>query len=127
LYSITSASKHEDEAWKLVQFLGGKDATGEYYVPTKWALDYGLGFAYTSMYKDPAIRTSLQSWINPDILSEQAKYEINRSYRFTPYFSDWQTSEWGDMQNLLTGSGSMDDLLNQMSKHWNDLKAQYGG
>ena len=127
LYGITSNSKNKDEAWKLVQFLGGKDATGEYYVPKRWALDYGLGFAYTSMYNDPDIRASLQGWINPDILSKQADYAVNRSYRFTPYFSDWQTSEWGTMQNLLSGSGSMDKTLDGMAKHWNDLKSQYGG
>ena len=44
LYSITSEADKE-KAWKLVQFLGGKDATGAYYVPKRWALEFGLGFS----------------------------------------------------------------------------------
>ena len=44
LYSITSTADKQN-AWKLIQFLGGKDATGVYYVPKRWALEFGLGFS----------------------------------------------------------------------------------
>ncbi len=33
-----------------------------------------------------------------DLLQEQAKYAINRAYRFVPYFSDWEIEAWAGFQ-----------------------------
>ncbi|MBT4128073.1 MAG: extracellular solute-binding protein [Nitrospina sp.] len=123
LYSITSEAD-KAKAWKLVQFLGGKDATGAYYVPKRWALEFGLGFSPAPLYKDAAVRNSISGWINPDILQEQAKYGINRAYRFVPYFSDWEAEAWGEFQEIINGS-DMDSSLDKLAKNWNELKAEY--
>ena len=123
LYSITSEAD-KAKAWKLVQFLGGKDATGAYYVPKRWALEFGLGFSPAPLYKDAAVRNSISGWINPDILQEQAKYGINRAYRFVPYFSDWETEAWSEFQEIIDG-GEIDSSLEKLAKNWNELKAEY--
>ena len=123
LYSITSEAD-KAKAWKLVQFLGGKDATGAYYVPKRWALEFGLGFSPAPLYKDADVRNSISGWINPDILQEQAKYGINRAYRFVPYFSDWETEAWSEFQEIIDG-GEMDSSLEKLAKNWNELKAEY--
>ena len=123
LYSITSEAD-KAKAWKLVQFLGGKDATGAYYVPKRWALEFGLGFSPAPLYKDADVRNSISGWINPDILQEQAKYGINRAYRFVPYFSDWEAEAWGEFQEIINGS-DMDSSLEKLAKNWNELKAEY--
>ena len=123
LYSITSEAD-KAKAWKLVQFLGGKDATGAYYVPKRWALEFGLGFSPAPLYKDAAVRNSISGWINPDILQEQAKYGINRAYRFVPYFSDWEAEAWSEFQEIIDG-GEMDSSLEKLAKNWNELKAEY--
>ena len=123
LYSITSEAD-KAKAWKLVQFLGGKDATGAYYVPKRWALEFGLGFSPAPLYKDAAVRNSISGWINPDILQEQAKYGINRAYRFVPYFSDWESEAWSEFQEIING-GEMDSRLDKLAKNWNELKAEY--
>ena len=123
LYSITSEAD-KAKAWKLVQFLGGKDATGAYYVPKRWALEFGLGFSPAPLYKDAAVRNSISGWINPDTLQEQAKYGINRAYRFVPYFSDWESEAWSEFQEIING-GEMDSSLDKLAKNWNELKAEY--
>ena len=123
LYSITSEAD-KAKAWKLVQFLGGKDATGAYYVPKRWALEFGLGFSPAPLYKDADVRNSISGWINPDTLQEQAKYGINRAYRFVPYFSDWEAEAWGEFQEIINGA-DMDSSLEKLSKNWNELKAEY--
>jgi len=123
LYSITSEAD-KAKAWKLVQFLGGKDATGAYYVPKRWALEFGLGFSPAPLYKDAAVRNSISGWINPDILQEQAKYGINRAYRFVPYFSDWEAEAWSEFQEIINGV-DMDSSLDKLAKNWNELKAEY--
>ena len=123
LYSITSEAD-KAKAWKLVQFLGGKDATGAYYVPKRWALEFGLGFSPAPLYKDADVRNSISGWINPDTLQEQAKYGINRAYRFVPYFSDWESEAWSEFQEIIDG-GDMDSSLDKLAKNWNELKAEY--
>ena len=123
LYSITSEAD-KAKAWKLVQFLGGKDATGAYYVPKRWALEFGLGFSPAPLYKDADVRNSISGWINPDILQEQAKYGINRAYRFVPYFSDWESDSWSAFQEIINGA-DMDSSLDKLAKNWNELKAEY--
>ncbi len=123
LYGITSQAEKE-KAWKLVQFLGGKDATGVYYVPKRWALEFGLGFSPAPLYKDADVRNSISGWIDPDLLQEQAKYAINRAYRFTPYFSDWETEAWGSFQEIING-GDADSILESLAENWNELKAEY--
>ena len=125
LYAVTSDAEDKEAAWRLVRFLGGEDATGQYYVPKRWALDFGLGFAYNSLYEDPDIRDSLGGWIDPDILSEQGQYAVDRSYRFTPFFSDWETDAWGTLQNLMR-SASGDEAYAQLATEWQDLKEAYG-
>jgi len=123
LYSITSEAD-KAKAWKLVQFLGGKDATGAYYVPKRWALEFGLGFSPAPLYADADVRNSISGWINPDILQEQAKYAINRAYRFVPYFSDWETEAWSEFQEIING-GDADSILEKLAKNWNELKSEY--
>jgi multiple sugar transport system substrate-binding protein len=123
LYSITSEAD-KAKAWKLVQFLGGKDATGAYFVPKRWALEFGLGFSPAPLYADADVRNSISGWINPDILQEQAKYAINRAYRFVPYFSDWETEAWSEFQEIING-GDADSILEKLAKNWNELKSEY--
>ena len=123
LYSITSEADKE-QAWKLVQFLGGKDATGVYYVPKRWALEFGLGFSPAPLYKDDDVRNSISGWINPDLLQEQAKYAINRGYRFVPYFSDWEIEAWAGFQEIING-GDADPILEELAENWNELQSEY--
>lgn len=126
LYGLTADAEDPMAAWRLMEFLGGADATGEYYVPNRWALEFGLGFAYTSMYSNDDIRASLSEWTDPDVLAEQAGYSVNRNYRFVPFFAEWETDAWGNLQNLMTGSGNTDRTYNQLESNWNDLKSEYG-
>ena len=123
LYSITSTADKQN-AWKLVRFLGGKDATGVYFVPKRWALEFGLGFSPAPLYQDADVRNSISGWINPDLLQEQAKYAINRAYRFVAYFSDWETEAWGEFQEVING-GNANSTLNKLAENWNELKAEY--
>ena len=125
LYSITADAEDKDAAWQLVQYLGGRDATGEYYVPKRWALEFGLGFSPAPLYEDDEVRGSISGWIDPDLLQEQANYAISRPYRFVPFFSDWETEAWADLQEILLGNGDMDKILDGLAEEWNELKEEY--
>ncbi len=70
--------------------------------PKRWALEFGLGFSPAPLYKDADVRNSISGWIDPDLLQEQAKYAINRGYRFVPYFSDWEIEAWAGFRKSST-------------------------
>ena len=57
-------------------------------------------------------------------MQEQAKYAINRAYRFVPYFSDWETEAWGEFQEVING-GDANSTLNQLAENWKELKDEY--
>ena len=122
LYSITADAKDKAAAWKLLQFLGGRDANNEHFVAKKWALNFGLGFAQLPLYEDPDVRSSLGKWTNPDVMAEQSKYSVNRGYRFLPYFSDWQTETWAELQEMLMGDDDLGNDLEKLAVAWEDLK-----
>ncbi len=126
LYSITNNASDKDAAWQLVQFLGGKDATGVYYVPKRWALEFGLGFSPAPLYEDEEVRNSISGWIDPDLLSEQSEYAISRPYRFVPFFSDWEIGSWGPLQAAILGDADKGDVLAELADEWNELKDDWG-
>jgi ABC-type sugar transport system, periplasmic component len=127
-YAISATSPNKDSAWKLLQFLGGKDATGRYFVPVNWATKFGLGFVYNSIYKDPDIVKEFGSWINLDVKQEQAKYAVDRPYRFTPWFQTWNTEAQGTLHAMISESDAKKDMqapLASLAKSWKSLKDQY--
>ncbi len=126
LYSITADAEDKDAAWQLVQFLGGRDATGVYYVPKRWALEFGLGFSPAPLYEDEEVRNSISGWIDPDLLSEQSNYAISRAYRFVPFFSDWEISSWGPLQAVILGDADADEVLDELAEEWLELKDDWG-
>ncbi len=126
LYAITGNAPDKEAAWQLVQFLGGKDATGEYYVPKRWALEFGLGFSPAPLYEDEEVRNSLSGWIDPDLLSEQSEYAISRPYRFVPFFSDWEIGSWGPLQAAILGDADKGEVLRELADEWNELKDDWG-
>ena len=126
LYSITNGAADIDSAWQLGQFLGGRDATGEYYVAKRWALEFGLGFSQQGLYQDQDVRESISGWIDPDLLSEQGEYAISRPYRFVPFFSDWEIGSWGPLQAAILGDADKGDVLNDLAEEWNELKEDWG-
>ncbi|MCY3779415.1 MAG: extracellular solute-binding protein [Chloroflexi bacterium] len=126
LYAITNNAEDKDAAWQLVQFLGGKDATGVYYVPKRWALEFGLGFSPAPLHEDEEVRNSISGWIDPDLLSEQSEYAISRPYRFVPFFSDWEIGSWGPLQAAILGDADKGEVLNDLAEEWNELKEDWG-
>jgi len=115
-YSLTSGSKHKDAAVKLIQFLGGKDTKGEYYVQKTYALRHGLLFVQNSLFNDKEIQDSINKWGDTTVLQEQDKYLVDRPYRFTVWFPEWQTEALGKLQKILMGEESVRAGLDDLAK-----------
>jgi ABC-type glycerol-3-phosphate transport system substrate-binding protein len=50
---------------------------------------------------------------------------VPRFYRFTPWFQEWQTSAWEDLQKVILGETSIDQAITKMAKNARDLAATY--
>jgi multiple sugar transport system substrate-binding protein len=125
LYGIAANTKNKEGAWELLKFLGYKDKNGEYFVPKKWALKFGLGFVQTDLFNDTEIQADINTWGSTDVIKEQDDYVIPRFYRFTPWFQEWQTVAWEDMQKAIMGEITIDQALEKMAKNAKDLAASY--
>ncbi len=124
-YSITSDCKDKDSAYELVKFLGYKDKNGDFYVAKKWALDFGLGFVQIPLFSDTDIQAEIATWGDPSIMQEQDEYVVPRFYRFTPWFQEWQTAAWEDLQKAVMGDESIDSILAGMADSAAELKKVY--
>jgi len=124
-YSITADCKNKDAAYELVKFLGHADKNGDFFVAKKWALNFGLGFVQIPLFDDAEIQTEINSWGNTEILKEQDEYVVPRFYRFTPWFQEWQTAAWEELQKALIGDESVDSALKKMSENAIELKDIY--
>jgi len=124
-YSIPKNCKQKENAWKLIKFLGGKDKNGEYYVMKKWALNFGLGFVQKSLYDDKEIKESIEKWGDPEVIRMQDVYAVPTPYRFTPWFGEWQTYAWGEIQKAIMGSEPTEIVLDKLAEKAKKLKATY--
>jgi multiple sugar transport system substrate-binding protein len=90
--SITSDSKHPEEAWRYIEYLSSLDVQKSY---AKYALPIWI-----SAFSDPAIIA-----LQPELLSvsaEQYKYIVNRP--LVPFYSEASKVMQLELQSALTGS-----------------------
>ncbi len=124
-YGISKDSDQKENAWELVKFLGGKDKNGDYYVGRKWAVKFGLGFVQLPLFEDKEVAESIKTWGDPAVLKEQDKYAVARPYRFTPWFQEWQTEAWGELQKAVLGEKEPHQALTEIAELAKELKESY--
>ena len=124
-YGITADSGKKDAAYELIKFLAHRDRSGDFYVAKRWALEFGLGFVQIPLYEDEEVNAELSSWGDPAVMQMQDEYVRSRPYRFTPWFQEWQTESWGEIQKAIIGDEPIDDVLTKLAESARALKASY--
>ena len=124
-YSITANSRNPEAAYELLKFLGHRDKNGEFFVSKRWALDFGLGFVQIPLFQDEEINKDISAWGDPAVMQMQDEYVVGRPYRFTPWFQEWQTSSWGEIQKAVKGDEPIDAVLAEMAENARSIKAEY--
>ena len=124
-YGLTRDCDQKENAVQLLCFLGGKDKNGEYFVPKKWALNFGLGFMQQGLFKNKEVADSIAKWGDPTVLREQDVYTADRSYRLTPWFADWETESWGELQKAVLGQADPHQILVKLADEAKELKKKY--
>jgi multiple sugar transport system substrate-binding protein len=129
LYGINSASSRKQDAWRLVKFLGGTDAKGNYVTPKQWVLKGALTWGYRGVEKDPEVATSLRSWGgNPTLIASNLDNAIHMS-GVIPFqalwYAEWELYAIGVLQTVLSGRTSPEDGAQAWTKKARELAARY--
>jgi len=129
LYGINSASSRKQDAWRLVKFLGGTDAKGNYVTPKQWVLKGALTWGYRGVEKDPEVAASLRSWGgNPTLIASNLDNAIHMS-GVIPFqalwYAEWELYAIGVLQTVLSGRTSPEDGAQAWTKKARELAARY--
>jgi multiple sugar transport system substrate-binding protein len=129
LYGINSASSRKQEAWRLVKFLGGTDARGNYVTPKQWVLKGALTWGYRGVERDPEVAASIRSWGgNPTLIASNLDNAIHMS-GVIPFqalwYAEWELYAIGVLQTVLSGRTSPEDGVQAWTKKARELAARY--
>lgn len=123
LYGMSSQTKHKEAAWRLLYFMGGKDAAGRYDVAKNWYLTYGVGFPFMSLEKDPdIIAAQKKSGYDLDILHHQFGTAQVRENVLTTWYAEWDRFTQQQIQNVLLRQIKPADAMAASAKKAQELK-----
>ena len=123
LYCIGSRTKVKDAAWRLIYYMGGKDAEGKYYTAKDWYLKYGVGYAFKSMDKDPdIIAAQQQAGYDPEIRAQQYSTAKARENIKASWYNEWDRFTQAQVQNALLRRVKPFEALQAAAKKAQELK-----
>ena len=125
MYCITSHCQDPELAWQLVQFVGGRDASGEYGTARMFYEARGLGFAFKSLLDDPAIIRATAAWGDIKLIRKQALVAKARENIKTPWFPEFDTFYQAELQEVFLGRRSPRDGLGRIAKECRRLKKRW--
>jgi ABC-type glycerol-3-phosphate transport system substrate-binding protein len=123
LYGISADTKVRDAAWRLIYYMGGKDASGNYYTAKDWYLKYGVGYAFKSLDNDAdIIEAQRKAGYDRDVLKQQVAAARARDNIAATWYSEWDRFTQQQIQNTLLRQIKPQDALAASAKKAQDLK-----
>lgn len=123
LYCMSANTKKRDAAWRLLYFIGGKDASGNYDTAKDWYLKFGVGYAYKSLDKDPdIIKAQKDAGYDLDVRSHQYANAKARENIGAPWYADWDRFTQQQIQNALLRQIKPEAALAASAKKAQELK-----
>jgi multiple sugar transport system substrate-binding protein len=123
MHSIPTISKHPEEAWKLQQYAGGKDAEGVYYTSKRWYVLKGLGFGWAPLLDDPEVIESTARWGDIDLIRAESALVKGRQVLQTSWYPEWEQFFWSQLQDALLQKTPPRDALQAAADKARELKA----
>ena len=123
LYGISADTKVRDAAWRLIYYMGGKDASGNYYTAKDWYLKYGVGYAFKSLDNDAdIIEAQRKAGYDRDVLKQQVGTARARENISAPWYNEWDRFTQQQIQNTLLRRIKPQDALMASANKARDLK-----
>jgi multiple sugar transport system substrate-binding protein len=127
LYGISSETKAKDAAWRLIYYLGGKDAKGEYFSAKDWYLKYGIGYPFKSLDQDPDIQAAQKkTGYDLEVLRQQFANSRARENINATWYSEWDRFTQQQIQSALLRQVKPAEALAASAKKAQDLKKSGG-
>lgn len=120
LYAVSAKSKHVDEAWKLLQWLGAPEQNRALFIKNGQAVEY------TSLQSDPEVLKTLQQWSDPTVSNKQAALAKARQAIGEPWFLQWSTFNQQQLQEALIGNKNPHQALTDSANEARRLKKKAG-
>jgi multiple sugar transport system substrate-binding protein len=125
LYGISADTKVRDAAWRLLYYMGGKDASGNYYTAKDWYLKYGVGYAFKTLDNDPDIvEAQRKAGYDRDVLKQQVGTARARENISAPWYNDWDRFTQQQIQNTLLRRIKPQEALVASASKARELKKQ---
>ncbi len=127
MYCVTAHCREDKlmDAWQLMKFLGGVDASGDYYTARRWFRLRGLGFAFKSLLDDPEIIAQTEQWGDIKLIKEQSQFVRMRENIKAPWFPDFNVYYQPEIQKILLRQQSPRDGLARIAKRCRELKREW--
>ncbi|MFI4986403.1 MAG: extracellular solute-binding protein [Alphaproteobacteria bacterium] len=123
LYGMSSGTKLRDAAWRLLYYMGGKDAGGQYYTAKDWYLKYGVGYAFKSLDNDPDIvKAQHAAGYDLEVRSHQYSTARARENISASWYSDWDRFTQQQIQNALLRQIKPKEALAASARKAQELK-----
>jgi multiple sugar transport system substrate-binding protein len=127
LYGISPDTKVKDAAFRLISYLGGKDAKGEYFSAKDWYLKYGIGYPFKSLDQDPDIQAAQKkTGYDLDVLRQQFGNSHARENITATWYSEWDRFTQQQIQSALLRQVKPAEALAASAKKAQDLKKSGG-
>ena len=125
LYGISADTKVRDSAWRLIYYMGGKDASGNYYTAKDWYLKYGVGYAFKSLDNDAdIIDAQRKAGYDRDVLKQQVGTARARENIGASWYNEWDRFTQQQIQNTLLRRFKPQDALTASANKARELKKQ---
>ena len=128
-YSMTAQAAKDPArkamAWKMVDFLGGKDKSGTYRTAKSWFINFGLGFGHASLYNDPDVVAAANKWGEADLFRNQMALTKPKDGQKAVWYAEWDQFMRPRIHKAILGSEDLVGTLGTLSKQWKKLKKSY--
>jgi multiple sugar transport system substrate-binding protein len=125
LYLMGKEPVDLERAWNLQQFFGGKAKDGNYYVATRWALEFGLGTPHKEVIESPEVQEAFSQWKDLEVAATQQETATTRDVAKTMWFPEWDWYMMGEVQDYIRGAQGTDELVDKLQAKAVELKALY--
>ena len=117
-YFMPASAQHKPEAWKLLYYLGAKDAEGTYYTGKQWALNAGLSFGVAPLYADSEVIAAFSKSYDLDMRKKQESLASEVEGNTKVWFTQWEEFQQEQIQAALLKQKSPRDALQAIADKW---------
>ena len=125
MYCLASASEHPEETWRLIYYLGGKDANDEFFTAKRWFLLRGLGFPFKPLWEDQEVLDSFSTWADVELMQKAAPNARPREGINAGWYSEWDLHHQSLLQEAILQRITPQEALKESADKARELKAKW--